>query len=218
VLIGSALPACSAESHWVRHVIHEGEQAMTAVAGDFSGDGLPDVISDSGGMTRLFVAPDWQEVVLYEHPEFKWYIHSESFDVDNDGDLDYIAARYNPGQVVWLEQPAHALTERWQTHLIDETIHGIHGLMKGDIGNDGQWELFATSAQPKEPYPESLVWFAVPENPRQAGRWKLKSVSVISMVMVFSMRQQEPREGPGQHRRGSGLPGGSHPWTRRAPG
>ena len=60
VLIGAAFPALSAESHWVRHVIHEGEQAMTAVAGDFSGDGLPDVISDSGGMTRLFVAPDWQ--------------------------------------------------------------------------------------------------------------------------------------------------------------
>ena len=46
VLIGAAFPALSAESHWVRHVIHEGEQAMTAVAGDFSGDGLPDVISD----------------------------------------------------------------------------------------------------------------------------------------------------------------------------
>ena len=67
MLIGSALPACSAESQWVRHVVHEGEQSMTAVAGDFSGDGLPDVISDSGGMTRLFVAPDWHEVVLDEH-------------------------------------------------------------------------------------------------------------------------------------------------------
>ena len=172
VLIGPALPDCSAESHWVRHVIYEGEQAMTAVAGDFSGDGLPDVISDSGGLTRLFVAPDWREVILNDHPEFKWYIHSEFFDVDDDGDLDYIAARYNPGQVIWLEQPAHGLTEQWAKHLIDETIHGIHGLMKGDIGNDGRWELFATSAQPKEPYPESLVWFAVPENPRQAARWE----------------------------------------------
>ena len=52
------MPICVAESQWVRHVIHEGEQSMTAVPGDFTGDGLPDVISDSGGMTRLFVAPD----------------------------------------------------------------------------------------------------------------------------------------------------------------
>jgi len=36
------------------------KQSMTAVAGDFTGDGLVDVISDSGRMTRLFVAPDWQ--------------------------------------------------------------------------------------------------------------------------------------------------------------
>ena len=33
---------------WVRHVIYEGEQAMTAVAADFTGDGMADVISDSG--------------------------------------------------------------------------------------------------------------------------------------------------------------------------
>ena len=166
------MPICVAESQWVRHVIHEGEQSMTAVPGDFTGDGLPDVISDSGGMTRLFVAPDWHEVVLDEHPDFKWYIHSEFFDIDNDGDLDYVAARYNPGLVIWLEQPASGQTQRWKKHRIDDTIHGIHGLMKGDVENDGQLELFATSAQPKEPYPESLVWFAIPENPRQAAQWQ----------------------------------------------
>ena len=112
VCMGTALPICSVESHWLQHVIHEGEQSMTAVAADFTGDALPDVISDSGGMTRLFVAPDWQEIILSEHPEFKWYIHSELFDVDDDGDLDYIAARYNPGQVIWLEQPANGQTQR----------------------------------------------------------------------------------------------------------
>ena len=166
------VPSCYGESEWVRHVIYEGEQAMTAVAADFTGDGMADVISDSGGMTRLFVAPDWHEVILDEHPEFKWYIHSEFFDIDDDGDLDYVAARYNPGRIVWLEQPVDGQNQRWISHLIDDTIHGIHGLIKGDIGNDGQWELFATSAQPKEPYPESLVWFAVPEQPRRVSRWQ----------------------------------------------
>ena len=92
------MPICVAESQWVRHVIHEGEQSMTAVPGDFTGDGLPDVISDSGGMTRLFVAPDWHEVVLDEHPDFKWYIHSEFFDIDNDGDLDYVVLVTIPGE------------------------------------------------------------------------------------------------------------------------
>ena len=168
----SGCRAACAESGWVRHVIHEGEQSMTAVAGDFTGDGLVDVISDSGRLTRLFVSPDWHEVILDEHDDCKWYIHSEFFDVDRDGDLDYIAARYNPGRIIWLEQPETGETQRWRKHLIDDTIHGIHGLIKGDVENDGQWELFATSAQPKEPYPESLVWFAVPDNPQQASRWQ----------------------------------------------
>ena len=40
---------------------------MTAVAADFTGDGIPDVIADSDNKTRLFVGPDWNEVVLDEH-------------------------------------------------------------------------------------------------------------------------------------------------------
>ena len=109
----SACGATCAESYWMRHVVHEGEQSMTAVAGDFTGDGLVDVISDSGRLTRLFVSPDWREVILDEHDDCKWYIHSEFFDVDRDGDLDYIAARYNPGRIIWLEQPEKSETQRW---------------------------------------------------------------------------------------------------------
>ena len=87
---------------------------MTAVAGDFTGDGLVDVISDSGRLTRLFVSPEWHEVILDEHDDCKWYIHSEFLDIDSDGDLDYIAARYNPGRIIWLEQPEKGETQRWK--------------------------------------------------------------------------------------------------------
>lgn len=160
------------EDHWVKHVVHEGVQTMTAVAGDFSGDGLPDVIADSGKQTRLFVAPDWKEMVLDVHADVQSYIHSECFDVDGDGDLDYIGARYNPGLIVWLEQPANPVSERWRKRLVDDSVHGIHGLIKGDVDGDGTTDLLATSAQPRPPYPESLAWFRVPSDPRDAVRWK----------------------------------------------
>lgn len=156
---------------WQKHVIHEGLQTMTAVAGDFTGDGQVDVISDSGGATRLFVAPDWREVVLDEREQGDTFIHSESFDVDGDGDLDYIGARYNPGLIVWLEQPERPLEQRWVRRLVDDQVHGIHGLITGDIDGDGTTELLATSAQPKPPYPESLAWYRVPKNPADADRW-----------------------------------------------
>ncbi|MEM8666422.1 MAG: VCBS repeat-containing protein [Planctomycetota bacterium] len=162
--------ACG-QSQWTRHVIHESQQVMTAVAGDFTGDGLPDVISDIGDKTRLFIAPEWNEVILDEHAGSMRYIHSECFDVDGDGDLDYVGARYNPGLIVWLEQPDHGATERWTKRLIDDTVHGIHGLIQGDVDGDGKPELLATSAQPKPPYPESLAWFRIPKNPRDAERW-----------------------------------------------
>lgn len=164
--------AAAADPEWSKEVICSGLQSQTAVAGDFTGDGLIDVITDTGNTTRLFVGPKWQEVVLDVHTSDGRYIHSESFDVDGDGDLDYVGARYNPGLIVWLEQPTDPVSGRWHKRLISDQVHGIHGLITGDVDGDGQTDLLATSAQAKPPYPESLAWFRVPPDPRSADRWK----------------------------------------------
>src|SRR5205823_4094802 len=92
-------PQAAAEKGWKKHVVHTGFPTSTAVAGDFTGDGLVDVISNSGGKTRLFVAPDWKEIILDDTPGYD-FIHGEVFDVDGDGKLDYVGARYSPGLVV----------------------------------------------------------------------------------------------------------------------
>ena len=158
------------ESGWKKHVVHEGPRSVTAVAADFTGDSKPDIISNSAGKTRLFVAPDWKEIVLAENPEHA-FIHSEFFDVDSDGDQDYIGARYNPGLMVWFEQPDDPLEQPWKARLVDDQVHGIHGLIKGDVDGDGQYDLLATGAQPKQPHPNSLAWLRVPKSPRSAERW-----------------------------------------------
>src|SRR4051812_47629571 len=142
-----SIPA-AAETGWKKHVVHAGEHTATAVAGDFTGDGLPDVISNSAGKTRLFVAPKWDEVILDETKGHD-FIHSECFDVDGDGDLDFIGARYSPGLIMWFEQPSQGSKAPWKPRLVDDELDGIHGLLRGDVDGDGKPDLLANSGQPK---------------------------------------------------------------------
>ncbi len=155
---------------WTRHVVHEGAACMTAVTGEFTGDDLTDIICSAGGETILLVAPDWRKITLAKDKEHK-FIHSEAFDVDGDGDTDYIGARYNPGLIVWFEQTDSPETNRWPMRLISDQVHGIHGLLKGDVDQDGKLDLLATSAQPKPPYPESLVWLSCKSPTATGASW-----------------------------------------------
>ena len=160
----------AADPLWKKHVVHEGEHCNTAIAGDFTHDGKPDIISNSGGKTRLFVGPSWTEYVIDENKQHS-FIHSESFDVDGDGDPDFIGARYQPGLVAWLECPANPTEGKWTARIVDDQVNGIHGLLKGDIDGDGKVDLLANSAQPVGEFPNSAAWLKVPEDPRTAERW-----------------------------------------------
>ena len=155
---------------WKKHVIHSGQHTNTAIAADFTGDGKPDVISSSAGKTRLFVAPDWKEHIIGDDPAHS-FIHSEVMDVDGDGDADYIGARYRPGLMIWFEQPDKPLEQKWTARLVDDQVHGIHGVITADIDADGKLDLLATSAQPLKPFPYSLAWLRVPKQPKTAKRW-----------------------------------------------
>lgn len=170
-LIVFAAIRLQADEPWRKHVVHEGLHTNTAVAGDFAGDGKLDIISSSGNKVRLFVAPDWREVVLAEGAGYD-FIHSECFDVDGDQDLDWIGARYQPGWIVWLEQPDRPLQQRWTLRVVDDQVDGVHGLLKGDLDGDGHMELIGNSAQPRPPFANSAAWFKVPASPHSATRWE----------------------------------------------
>jgi hypothetical protein len=150
--------------------VYEGAGCVTAVAGDFNGDGLIDIVCNAGKKTQLLVAPDWKPIVL-NSGDMDW-IHSETMDVDGDGDLDVIGTPYSPGRIVWLECPSQPLNERWNERLIDDQVNGVHGLLVGNIDNVGRLDLLATSAQPTGPFPYSLVWYRIPADPRAAERWE----------------------------------------------
>jgi FG-GAP-like repeat len=161
---------------WVRHVIVEGFPTQTAVAADFAGNGRMDVITGditpNHERTILYVAPDWRPIVLYTGIRT---IHSAAIDVDGEGRLDFVGSRYHPGLIYWLERPKDSLHETWPYHVVDDAaqggVDGVHGLWAGDVDRDGKIDLVASSGQPKGRFPDSLVWFRIPPNPRAAARW-----------------------------------------------
>ena len=163
------------QPQWLRHEVSRGFPNYGVIAADFTGDGQVDIITNdnSNGETRLLAAPGWKPIVLHRGVNA---IHAEVMDVDRDGDLDFIGARYSPGLIYWLERPKNPLTDPWPYHVVDDVtqggVDGIHGLMLGDVDRDGHPDLIGNSAQPKGTFPFSLAWFRVPKNPRTAPRWE----------------------------------------------
>ena len=125
----SAARTNAENAFWPRHVVAEGYMNQTAVAADFTGDGLADVISNGDGKTRLYIAPDWTEVIIDAADPPRELIHSEVMDVDADGDPDFIGAVYSPGPIFWLERPENPAQDSWTFHLIDDAVNGTHGLI-----------------------------------------------------------------------------------------
>ena len=163
--------AAEIKGQWKKHLVWEGLRCNVAVAEDFTGDGKIDIISSAGGKTRLHVAPTWKEVVI-GNDKSHTFIHGETFDVDGDGDADFIGARYKPGLIVWFEQPNKNPTGKpWKARIAEDEIIGIHGVLKADVNRDGKIDLLANSGQPKGKFPNSAAWLEVPKNPREANRW-----------------------------------------------
>ncbi len=158
---------------WKKHIVHEGQQTVTAVGADFTGDGKVDVITSAGGKSRLFVAPDWTEHVI--HTELKLgAIHSEVMDVDADGDWDYTVTNAHD-KPFWLENPGKeaALNGKpWTKRIIDHDIKGIHCMLKADVDNDGVDDLLINNFEPKGVLADSIAWFKIPADPKSADHWE----------------------------------------------
>ncbi|MBM3765113.1 MAG: VCBS repeat-containing protein [Acidobacteria bacterium] len=160
---------------WKFHEVTKGFTNHTAIAADFTGDGKKDIIvnDQTNKRTILYTAPDWKQRVLHEGA---WAIHSEAFDIDGDGDIDWIGGQYSPGLIFWLERPKDPLRDAWKYHLIDshETggVNGVHGLLIGDIDRDGKPDLIGNSGQPTGAFPNSIAWFKAPRNVRNAKQWE----------------------------------------------
>lgn len=159
-----------AQPAWEKHVVSEGGRNLTAVAADYDGDGKIDVISSYGGKVSLFLAPDWEEVVLHELPRRGAVcIHSETLDIDGDGDMDWVGGEPSRDPF-WLENPGGE--GEWTARLIDADINGIHCFLKADVDKDGKLDVIVNNFKPKGVLGDSIVWFSIPENVHEAAGWE----------------------------------------------
>ncbi len=160
-----------ASEPWTKHTVDEGRHTTNVVAADFTGDGQIDVMANSDGATRLFVGPDWKPQIVDQTKDHD-AIHAAVMDVDRDGDPDFIGARYSPGLIYWVETiRGEKADQPWPVHVIDDQVNGIHGLLTGDVNGDGATDLIANSGQPVGPFANSVVWYGVPKQPREAKAW-----------------------------------------------
>lgn len=158
-------------AEWKKHVITEKRQNLTAVAADYNRDGKVDVITSFGGRVSLFLAPDWTEIVLHRFPRLNAAcIHSETLDVDGDGDMDWVGSEAS-GKPFWLENPGDG-SGAWAARLIDPDIRGIHCILKADVDNDGKEDIIINNFEPEGVLADSIVWFRIPKQPLGADQWE----------------------------------------------
>jgi FG-GAP-like repeat len=159
-ILFSLLPSrvSAAERLWRKHVIHHGAQSLTAVAGDFTKDGQPDIIANSSDKTRLFVGPDWKEIVL-DATAGHDFIHSETFDVDGDGDLDgdldAATCAYGDKEAWWFENDGKG---NFTLHLVarDQEAYDIRAF---DIDQDSDLDLLIAGRASN-----NVAWYENPGN------------------------------------------------------
>ena len=159
------------------------EQQTSCAVFDIDKDGVNDFI-----VTERVKAPS---IVWYKKNGEKWdrYILDAEplrieagdayYDIDGDGDLDPVfGGDAGSNQVWWWENPYPNYDPKipWKRHIIKKTgATKHHDQMFGDFDGDGQAELVFWNQNAN-----TLFLAEIPENPREAGEWKLTPIYTYS--------------------------------------
>ncbi len=129
----STNPSTSFSSNWLEF------------AGDFTGDGWPDVLLASTSNTRLYVNPKgeprrWDSHLGVVPPAPNVSEVSAMKDIDADGTPDLVYA--SAGAVRWAKPDPANPTGPWlSTQVGEEGTYAAHGIGAGDINGDGRTDI-----------------------------------------------------------------------------
>jgi hypothetical protein len=169
VALGGGQVAWFENPTWVRHSIIKLPGVIAMEALDVDGDGQLEIILGHG--FRLPPATDEEGIVSWlkrpQDAEAEWTAHRIGIlagmhrvqlgDFDGDGHKDVLAipiagagakAPYNdvPPKVTWYKIPPRAgLGEPWEAHLLDDTLHMIHGGLAVQFDGDARDDVLLAS-------------------------------------------------------------------------
>ncbi len=139
------------DREWNWHTISEGpfEKASTSAA-DVDGDGDIDVVAS------LPLDHGAQRIAWYENDgtpaQDHWIGHTIRYvftgmtllspvDMDNDGDVDLVAAAYNDTKLAWYENDGTPRGEGWIPHVISNETYRPTDLAAADMDADGDFDI-----------------------------------------------------------------------------
>lgn len=144
LLFLSAYPVLSETLPFEIHPLNKKSTYSACAVDDINGDGQLDIIC--GGW--WYEGPDWKRHFVRDVAEIRGWFDGYShlpYDVDGDGDTDFINVNYRSEAIYWIEHPED-LNKAWPKHIIAEPGAMETGRLH-DIDADGQVDILPNGAK-----------------------------------------------------------------------